>query len=70
MEALTAKARALKNKQQREYMREYRKNMTEEQKARRREYKRQWDATHRENNRAAQARYWNRQAELITGGGE
>ena len=63
MVIISNEARAIRNAYYREYMREYRQNMTEEQKARRREYKRKWDAAHRENNRAAQARFWTRKAE-------
>ena len=42
--------------------------LTEQEKQRRREYHRRWRAEHPENIRAAQMRYWTRQAELIEKG--
>ena len=66
METLTKEARELRNAKQREYGKKYRQKMTEEQKERRREYRRRWSAANRDKCQAAQARYWNRQAELMT----
>ncbi len=44
------------------YRRQYRKNMTPEQRKREQEYKRQWRRNHPELVKAAQDRYWSKRA--------
>ena len=48
-----------------EYRRQYRKNMTPEQRQREREYNRQWRQNHPEQVKAAQDRYWSKRAETL-----
>ena len=45
-----------------EYRRQYRKNMTPEQRQREKEYNRQWRRNHPELVKAAQDRYWSKRA--------
>lgn len=45
-----------------EYRRQYRKNMTLEQRQREKEYNRQWRQDHPERVKAAQVKYWTKKA--------
>ena len=52
-----------------QYVREYRKNETEEQKQKRREYAREWRKNNPDKVKAARVRYWNKKAEGLKDGG-
>ena len=65
METLTKAAREARAR----YVREYRKNQTEEQKERRREYAREWAKKNPDKIKAARVRYWNKKAAQLESGG-